>query len=448
MERSTLERELLDHGGLILGRTTRRHDRQSAGFVRFDVQPEMEEEWLTDKDEGHLLTIAPTGAGKGTSQVIPALLSWKGPAIVVDVKGENFHVTARRRREMGQDVILLDPFKVTGAESHGFNPLDAIDPYGDDVLGGCAELAARIAVDRSHLDAFWDDRARQTLTAFIAYVLMESPKPHRNLSEVRYLLNQSDKNLELTLESMENSKADFVAQSHAVLSTAEAKVRASIVSTAQRSVEIFRHTSVARSMDRTDFDLEAIRDGKPMTIYIVIPPYRLHDAAPLLRLWIGSLLGLIAHRTALPEIPALLLLDEAAQLGRLQEFLTAITLMRGYGIKVWSFWQDIEQIEQCYPGCSRTILNNCTTVTGFGFTTPFARNGFADMFGMPEAELARLGKEQAVLFKAGQEWQFMERTDYRTTEVFKSLFDPNPRHLKPVTKDKPKRCVGDLERAA
>src|SRR5690606_24240969 len=62
--------------------------------------------------EGHLMTIAPTGAGKGTGCVIPALLRHEGPVIVIDPKGENAAVTARRRREMGHRIVVVDPMGV------------------------------------------------------------------------------------------------------------------------------------------------------------------------------------------------------------------------------------------------------------------------------------------------------------------------------------------------
>ncbi|CAH2405601.1 type IV secretory system conjugative DNA transfer family protein [Mesorhizobium escarrei] len=77
--------------------------------------------------EGHLITIAPTGAGKGVGCIIPALLRHVGPVIVVDPKGENAAVTSRRRREMGDEVVVLDPMNLTGEMGGSLNPLDLID---------------------------------------------------------------------------------------------------------------------------------------------------------------------------------------------------------------------------------------------------------------------------------------------------------------------------------
>ena len=83
---------------------------------------------------GHVLTCAPTGAGKGIGAVIPNLLTYPGLAFLLDLKGENYAVTARARREMGQDVYLIDPFGITGARGQAMNWLDALDPNDPDVV--------------------------------------------------------------------------------------------------------------------------------------------------------------------------------------------------------------------------------------------------------------------------------------------------------------------------
>ena len=94
--------------------------------------------------DGHLITLARTGAGKGVGCIIPALLRYPGPAIVIDPKGENYQVTARRRRELGQKVLLLDPFGVTGEETGALNPLDLIDHRSPEAVDSAAQLAELI----------------------------------------------------------------------------------------------------------------------------------------------------------------------------------------------------------------------------------------------------------------------------------------------------------------
>lgn len=76
----------------------------------------------------HCLLVAPTGAGKGVGFVKPNLLSYKGSAVVLDVKGENFEDTARFREKMGQTVYRFSP-RDFDEPSFRYNPLDRIKTY-------------------------------------------------------------------------------------------------------------------------------------------------------------------------------------------------------------------------------------------------------------------------------------------------------------------------------
>jgi transposase len=67
----------------------------------------------------HVLCFAPTRSGKGVGLVVPSLLTWPGSAIVHDIKGENWTLTAGFRARYGR-VLLFDP---TNAASAAYNPL-------------------------------------------------------------------------------------------------------------------------------------------------------------------------------------------------------------------------------------------------------------------------------------------------------------------------------------
>ena len=120
---------------------------------------------------GHILTCAPTGAGKGIGAVIPNLLDYPGSAFVLDFKGENYAVTARARRAAGQDVFLIDPFGITSAPSHSMNWLDALDPDDPDVVSLSASLADMLVVSSGkESDPHWDEAAKELLRGLLAYV--------------------------------------------------------------------------------------------------------------------------------------------------------------------------------------------------------------------------------------------------------------------------------------
>src|SRR3546814_2267839 len=57
----------------------------------------------------HVLLEAPTGSGKGVGIVIPNLLQWPDSVVVLDIKRENYEITAGFRRKGGQKVVLFNP---------------------------------------------------------------------------------------------------------------------------------------------------------------------------------------------------------------------------------------------------------------------------------------------------------------------------------------------------
>jgi type IV secretion system protein VirD4 len=93
-------------------------DTQSALFARkpyFENLGKPIDAILLDnlpEGNGHLLTVAPTRAGKGTGQIIPNLLSWIGSVLIIDIKGENYLRSAGYRKEkLKQKVIRFAPFE-------------------------------------------------------------------------------------------------------------------------------------------------------------------------------------------------------------------------------------------------------------------------------------------------------------------------------------------------
>ena len=64
--------------------------------------------WDLTAKRGHSLCFSSTGGGKNTNLITPALLTYAGNCFCLDPKGENAWITADRRRQLGQRVIILD----------------------------------------------------------------------------------------------------------------------------------------------------------------------------------------------------------------------------------------------------------------------------------------------------------------------------------------------------
>ena len=406
--------------------------------------------------DGHLITLARTGAGKGVGCIIPALLRYRGPVIVIDPKGENYQVTARRRRELGQKVHLLDPFGVTGEETGALNPLDLIDPRSPEAIDSAAQLAELIVTNQHAQDPFWDSRAYSLITTMLLFVASGRPPVLRNLQEMHYLLNQKNEDMDFTFKEIFKSPLPAVRQGGAIKSTAEAKVWASILSTAQSHTDFLRSAGAQATLGRSTIDLKAITCGDQISIYIVVPPEKLESHGKLLRLWIGVLMAAIAQRSRRPELPTLFILDEAAQLGPLKQLRQAITLLRGYGLRTWSFWQDLSQLQMLYPNDWKTMINNCEVLQAFGFSNARVARDGGDLTGYEDWRVLQdLESTEMVLAIAGDKPVIARKPNYLQDPAFAGQFDENAfygdaeqrrREIKPPQKPSRSGSLAELKR--
>lgn len=78
---------------------------KSAGLLGPDgvVLGRYDSHYLRHDGPEHVLCFAPTRSGKGVGLVVPSLLTWPGSAIVHDIKGENWQLTAGFRAQHGRD---------------------------------------------------------------------------------------------------------------------------------------------------------------------------------------------------------------------------------------------------------------------------------------------------------------------------------------------------------
>ena len=64
-------------------------------------------------------------------------------------------------------------------------------------------------------------------------------------------------------------------------------------------------------------------------------------------------------------LPVLFVLDEIAALGRLEIIEKAAGLMAGFGVKLWSVWQDLGQLKRHYRESWETFLGNAGILSFF-----------------------------------------------------------------------------------
>lgn len=552
-------------------------------------------------DEGHLLTIAPTGAGKGVGCVVPAILRHDGPVFVMDLKGENYAMTRRHRRNIGSRVQCIDPFGIAkriadtrgdAAEDEiaGFNPFDLLPFLSDDRDTACRALAELILPpDGASTDPFWRqsavgilaalidhyeglDGSMRSLTAIINDLGVDVPDAHapgdieleddaeshvladpnlmdaldeaglcfedaweafeatglarqrpigrveaarmimraaalgaerasRSIAEAQNLgpegieemmqeigdellgdggavsrfathlatLSSSDhldgnltmqlwdlfcrlrdrsmgrdpfaggypggmagplppmpENYVLAMHRIARSGSPLCRSAAGQPMTAD-KTWGSILCVLRSGLAEFSGRSVARTLSgTTTVDLNALRRNEDISLYLAFPPARMRSHASLFRLIVEGLLTVLTSRTGRPKKRMLFLLDEVAQLGRIDLLVTAKTLLRGYGVQVWSFWQDISQLKTNYPKDWPTILNNCRVIQVFGKGTGIMTSDLSAALDVGPDRIASLQQDQLLAWVDGAAPVVLRRPTCYADPGLKDLCDPGP----------------------
>lgn len=523
--------------------------------------------------EGHLITIAPTGAGKGVASVIPAALRHQGDLVVIDPKGENFAITAARRAAMGQEICLIDPFGVANpqvieeGEAGGINVFNLL-PFLADSDPTAAQALAGMLMQSSKgqkVDPFWDMSAASILAGLIDFYandpdggtiqdllndLFRFPR-NRNVlgpnmthfertmeedADLRRILerfslfpwqveeafrehqalqrgelttsrvltaeqqmlrsdNEMDPFSEFFDKKVETSNRDFgtalrffsstepddqtvrillqAAQSSFAATTSQAatqervkrflsagdaydisypvailrmmssrrdlpervsamiagtpdKTWGSMITVLQNGLGYLNSAGIRQAISHSTLDLEKFRDGVGTSVYLVFPPHRLATHSQLLSTLFKGLINVLVTRKTRPERSTLFLMDEVAQLGHIDEFVAAKTLLRGYGVQVWSFWQDLSQLQAAYPEVWPTIINNCKVFQAFGCATPMMAHAMEDIFMVPASTVLNLEKDEMLLSVYGDEPVIARKPAYYSDPAFTGLFSSNP----------------------
>jgi len=344
---------------------------RAAGLLGPDgvVLGRLERDYLRHDGPEHVLCFAPTRSGKGVGLVVPSLLTWPGSAIVHDIKGENWTLTAGFRARHGR-VLLFDP---TNAKSSAYNPLLEVR-RGEWEVRDVQNIADILVDPEGSLDKrnHWEKTSHALLVGAILHVLYA--EADKTLAGVAAFLSDPKRPIESTLAAMMKTAHLGEAGVHPVVASAARELlnksdneRSGVLSTAMSFLGLYRDPVVAEVTRRCDWRIGDIVGGKqPATLYLVVPPSDINRTKPLIRLILNQI-----GRRLTEDLQArggrhrlLLMLDEFPALGRLDFFESALAFMAGYGLKAFLIAQSLNQIEKAY-GPNNSILDNCHVRVSF-----------------------------------------------------------------------------------
>jgi type IV secretion system protein VirD4 len=335
---------------------------------------------------GHILTISPTGGGKGVGLAIPNLLYLSGAFVTTDLKnGENFKlISAYRAKTFGRPQIHLDAFGAIGSEfppPFAVNGFDLIDRDSPTLLDDIRAVFAQPLIPRTGREGdgrFFLDTAESVLTAVCAFVACHAQPHERHLVTALKLLSNHEAFVG-TLASMRESDAcggglsDLAGQ----VSFLKERTFSDVMATLSQHLAVFVSPTVRDSLQRTTFDWDAYTRGE-LDLYVCLTADKIHSHAAIVRHQLSVLVYALLVKRGLTRDPnhrILFLLDEIGHLGPVQILTTSLTLMRGYGVQLWYILQGLGMLKKCFPeDGGETALAN------------FDLQQFYELNGMAEAE--------------------------------------------------------------
>lgn len=227
-----------------------------------------------------------------------------------------------------------------------------------------AQLCARAIIEAgnsSHTEQFWIEAETSYLAAVFSHAsTMGAPTP---LTAYNLITSMDQKDL---LKMLLNSPSRVARAQAGVFNQTNEKIKGAIVPAVAANLQFLLDDEIARftsaSLEPPNF---ANLRREPTGVYWCVREQDLARLRPLTSLFFTVALEQIAG-SGIPDeqaqVPISLYLDEFANIGKIPDFDTVITLARGRGVSLWLGIQALSQLQARYGEAhDATILQNCST---------------------------------------------------------------------------------------
>ena len=315
----------------------------------------------TTIDNRNVYVVGSSGSGKGQSYVIPNLLNNREETIIVtDPKGELFNETAQIKREQGYQVYQVD---FINFNQDRYNLLDYV--LDDQDAQSVSVTIAKNSTKDSKED-FFMERAQKMLAGLIVYCKTEIPN-----ACMKDVIDTFNEKVAPDEEEFREWVEEDLTRDHPAyqllkgLTTLGGNTRASVTSSFASQVSIFTLNKISLMTRTSDFNFREFQEQKSI-LYVKLPM----DDNPFMALTsvffdqlISQFYKMADENHGKLKIPTIFLLDEFANIGKIEKYGRVLATCRGLGLSMNTIVQDNGQIEAMYgKELTRSILSNHDTL--------------------------------------------------------------------------------------
>ena len=301
----------------------------------------------TDIDNQHMLVIGSSGASKSQAFVIPNLINVRDKSIIVtDPKGELYNMTAQLKADQGYKVYQVD--FVSFMQSR-YNPLTYVetDLQAQTVAN---TIISNFEGDSGGDNAFFKNNATNMLSALIIYVKTEYPTEQANMATLVDVYTNYVQDEEQFEQWYSEIPKDHPAKKMlASILDLKGNTRASVTSTLNNGLSIFKLSKVQHMTSESDFNFEDFVNEKAI-LYVKLSMEN-DTFNPITSVFFSQMIDVlydIAKQSPNETLPrkVLLLLDEFANIGKLNNYSKVMSTSRSLGLILCTIIQNKAQLEK------------------------------------------------------------------------------------------------------
>jgi type IV secretory pathway TraG/TraD family ATPase VirD4 len=309
----------------------------------------------------HSAIIAPSGAGKTTSYIIPNIAFLNGSAVITDPSGEIYNYTSEYLKNRGFETATLNPNDLKNSDF--FNPLQRINNISD--INKIVSVLIDNAFQDSKGDDFWNNGAKDILILIIKAV-KTLPKESQNLGQARNFLllyGQLDQSGEIDqlaekLSQLLNNQPREQAEILSFFAN-DQKVLDNFITTAKSALTVFTDENITAITSKDTINFERLKQSnKSLVIFLIVPEHEINYYSFLLNLFYTQVFNFCL--TSSEKKPVFFLLDEFGNMGKIPNFESIITTLRKRNCSISIILQDKKQLAKLYgENGANTIFGNC-----------------------------------------------------------------------------------------
>ncbi len=328
-----------------------------------------------------VILAAPPRSGKGVSCVVPNLLNWPGSVLVLDIKKENWQITAGYR-SLFSEVYLFDPFSADGRTAR-WNPLTYVSENPHLRIDDVQRIATMLCQETPGADPFWVKSARSLFEGIALYLF------ERRDYERAYNADPTHQDTmpvvpvtvgEVLRQAMASDEEGFSKHWRRIIEGWAAigkplspqcvslimdvvdlapPTASSVRKTFTSQLDLWLNPLLDMATAESDFDLRDLRKKK-IGVYLGIKLRDFERLQVVMNVFfqqaIGEQTAELPENNPLLKYQLLVVLDEFTAVGRLPVMLTSIAFIPGYNVRPLMVIQTPSQFDEVYGQNGRKIM--------------------------------------------------------------------------------------------